>query len=438
MIWLRLALGMALVALNGVRWLRVAQREHYLPGRVTRVAWWWRFVGLGLGFRGRRPGPLAWTRRLRTIAAVWAVLSLVLVAASWPTAALAVVGAPLLVDAALFVTAPIERRLGEKWVRAARRRLDAVRPTVVAITGSYGKTSTKGYVAHLVSPVRSVVATPGSFNNRLGLARAINENLVPGTEVFVAEMGTYGPGEIRDLCEWCPPRVAAITAIGPVHLERFRTEERIVTAKAEIFERAEVAVLNGDDPRLAKLAPTLDKRVVTVHATDALVDLAPPGAPPTNVAVAIAIARELGVGDDTLRARVPTLPVADHRLTQSTSDKGFTIIDDTFNANPAGTRLALSALARSATPDGRRVVVSPGMYELGPRQAEENTAFARAAAEAATDVLIVGRTNRAALRAGAPQARRFSTREQAVGWVRDNLGHGDVVVYVNDHPDHYP
>ena len=98
------------------------------------------------------------------------------------------------------------------------------------------------------------MATPASFNNRAGLARAVNEHLADGTEVFVAEMGTYGPGEIADLCRWCPPAIAVITAIGPVHLERFGSEDRIVEAKAEITVPAADVVLQVDDPRLAALA----------------------------------------------------------------------------------------------------------------------------------------------------------------------------------------
>jgi hypothetical protein len=125
---------------------------------------------------------------------------------------------------------------------------------VVAVTGSYGKTSTKGHIAHLVRPDRTVVATPASFNNRAGLARAVNEHLADGTEVFVAEMGTYGPGEIAELCRWCPPDISVITAIGPVHLERFGSEDRIVEAKSEILRAGDDVVLAVDDPRLAALA----------------------------------------------------------------------------------------------------------------------------------------------------------------------------------------
>ena len=211
---------------------------------------------LGLSVRGRTSA-LAWTRRLRTLAAVWAALELVVLAVGaliGPVsivAAAAVLAVPLLVDAACLVTSPLEVRRSSHFVDDAAARLARVAPTVVAVTGSYGKTSTKGHIVHLVRPSLTIVATPASFNNRAGLARAINEHLADGTEVFVAEMGTYGPGEIADLCRWCPPDVAVITAIGPVHLERFRSEDRIVESKSEITGPADAVVLQVDDPRLA-------------------------------------------------------------------------------------------------------------------------------------------------------------------------------------------
>ncbi|MEO7836992.1 MAG: Mur ligase family protein, partial [Acidimicrobiales bacterium] len=313
---LAVVVGLLAAAVAGVRWLRVAQREHYLPGSVSRFAlrWWGAgpnlilglAVALGIVLAGRAPlaamvgsgalavgpfglplrgrtSPLAWTRRLRTLAGVWAALHLaavgagVLAGAGAAGAALAAAFTPLFIDAALHVTAPLERRKVKPFVDRATARLRQVGPTIVAITGSYGKTTTKGYVAHLVGGSRSVVPTPASFNNRAGLARAVNEHLTPGTEVFVAEMGTYGKGEIAQLCDWCPPDVAVICAIGPVHLERMGTEEAIVTAKSEILERARVAVLNVDHPLLANLARRREEagqRVVRCSGVDADADLA--------------------------------------------------------------------------------------------------------------------------------------------------------------------
>src|ERR1019366_4571845 len=142
---------------------------------------------------------------------------------------------------------PVEARLSKRFVDEASKRLIAVDPKVVAITGSYGKTSTKGYVAHLLSGRFRVLATPRSFNNQAGLARTVNELLLPGTEVFIAEMGTYGVGEIASMVEWVRPDVSVLTAIGPVHLERFETLETTLRAKSEIAEDAEVVVVNIDD-----------------------------------------------------------------------------------------------------------------------------------------------------------------------------------------------
>ena len=484
---LAVAVNVVAAALAGLRWLRVAQREHYLPGSASRFAlrWWFGLgpnrllavavvIGIagtvvrplgavvagvaiacgpfGLALRGKAPGPLAWTRRLRTLAAVWAGLQLVVLGVGAVTgvpavfAALGAAFVPVLVDAACAVTQPLERRLAQTFVDQAKARLQAVRPTVVAITGSYGKTSTKGYVAHLLAPSTTVVASPRSFNNRAGLARAINENLVPGTEVFVAEMGTYGPGEIAELCEWIPPRIGVITAIGPVHLERFGTEDRIVEAKSEIFDRAEVAVLNVDDDRLRSLADRLEasgKRVVRCTGADVAPMLDGVDAPAGNVACAVAVALELGVPPEDIKELVKTLPTAANRLARAQADGGWTILDDTFNSNPAGAARALDVLEAAAGSDSRRIVVTPGMVELGPRQYEENAAFARAAATRATDVVVVGHTNRKALLEGAAgrtaTVHTVDSREQAVAWVREQgLGPGDAVLYENDRPDHYP
>jgi UDP-N-acetylmuramoyl-tripeptide--D-alanyl-D-alanine ligase len=511
------AAALAAAALAGVRWLRVAQREHYLPGSVIRFArrWWSigpnRLLGaaallglagaaakvapaglvavaavaagpFGLGLKGRT-SPLVWTRRLKVLAAVAAAFAAaaialaVALAPGWTVAAaaatLVAVAAPVIVDLALVATRPLERRLGAKFVRRATTKLAAVHPKVVAITGSYGKTGTKGYVAHLVAGSLSVVATPKSYNNQNGLSRAVNDHLLPATDVFVAEMGTYGPGEIAEMCAWATPDIAVITAIGPVHLERMGDEDTITRAKAEILERAEVAVLNTDSPWLAPLADewaTEDKKVWRCSAVDRRADVcvahddtalrvfikAPGGgvrqiahvkgldAPPTNVACAVAVALELGIDPELIARRLPSLPGAPHRREVSLAKGGATVIDDTYNSNPAGAAAALRLLAELRT--GKNVVVTPGMVELGDRQSGENATFGEQAAAIASHLLVIGQTNAKALIAGArrvpggerAQVLRFARREDAVRWVTEHLGPGDAVLYENDLPDHHP
>ncbi len=487
-----------------LRWLRVAQREHYLAGSATRFAARWTraspvvngaglailaaligvgiFVGLhpllltlgasvlafwpyGLPVRGRT-APLAWTARLRRLAGALAVAFAVIVAAGVVAGrpGMAVLAGslavPLLVDAALLALGPVERRLTEKWVDSARRRLAGVAPLVVAITGSYGKTSTKEFVRHLLGATHAVVASPGSFNNRLGLARTINDHLTPGTQVLVAEMGAYGKGEIADLCSWIRPTIGVITAIGPVHLERFGSLDNVAAAKAEIVADAEVAVLNVDHPALAELAGRLGPgtRVVRCSAQDPAADVhaGPDGAVRTggeplgaydadahhggNVACAVAAALAAGVPREVVAARIAGLPGAEHRASVVTGDAGVVIVDDTYNANPAGARAALELIGSLGDDGSRRLVVTPGMVELGPRQAQENEAFAREAAGVADELVLVGLTNRKALLRGAGDAQvtMVGTRDQAVAQVKVRAGPGDVVLYENDLPDHYP
>ncbi|MBM3695078.1 MAG: UDP-N-acetylmuramoyl-tripeptide--D-alanyl-D-alanine ligase [Actinobacteria bacterium] len=496
--WVLLAAG----AVTTLRWLRVGQREHYIPWSVSRFAvrWlgstplnlllgaaigaaavaavWWPYASpaaaaglvvwpIGLGLRGRT-ARLAWTPRLRRLGAMVvlvmaavAVVGFVLGRLTVGAVAAALL-APTAVDLGLAATAPLERRLSREFVNRAARRLQAAAPRVVAITGSFGKTSTKEYARHLVQGSLHAFASPASFNNRLGLARAINEGLDPGVQVLIAEMGTYGPGEIADLCRWIPPEVAVMTAVGPVHLERFGSLEAIARAKAEILSGARVVVANWDDPLVRRevegrpglqvvrcSAVSADAEVsVLAEGSELVVRVAGEeagrllagGAFPMNVACAAGIAHALGVPPARLGERLGGLPRPQHRGAEGRSDTGVLIIDDTYNSNPSGARAAVLRLVSAMA--GRTVVVTPGMVELGRRQRAENEALAAFIASQVSDLIVVGRTNRRALLAGArggqARVRLVAHRPEAVAWVAANLGEGDGVLYENDLPDHYP
>jgi UDP-N-acetylmuramoyl-tripeptide--D-alanyl-D-alanine ligase len=273
------------------------------------------------------------------------------------------------------------------------------------------------------------------------------------------------------MCSWVHPDIAVITAIGPVHLERMKTEKGIAEAKAEILEGARVAVLNTDHPLLRDVADQAaagGQQVLRCSAVDRRSDVCVVNdsgtlrvfiradgtltreiarvsdldAPPTNVACAVAVALELGVTPEVIAKRLPGLPSAPNRRQLITHRSGATVIDDTYNANPAGAQAALQLLDHLAVDSHRRVVVTPGMVELGDRQADENQRLAADAASVATDLVIVGLSNAAALGAGAREGKarvvRVQNREQAVTWVSDQIGPGDVVLYENDLPDHFP
>jgi UDP-N-acetylmuramoyl-tripeptide--D-alanyl-D-alanine ligase len=233
-----------------------------------------------------------------------------------------------------------------------------------------------------------------------------------------------------------------------------------------------VAVLNVDHPLIERLADeraSKGERVVRCSAHQGQADVAvlesgkalvggrpiaevETAAPPTNVACAVAVALELGVGESVVVERLPTLPTAEHRLNVLTGSSGATVVDDTYNSNPAGAALALSTLARlvgSGKGPGseqeeraKTVVVTPGMVELGPRQREANASFAAAASAICTHLVVVGHTNRRALLEGARQGDAevvvVDDREEAVAWVRQHVGKGDAVLYENDLPDHFP
>ena len=498
------------------RWLRVLQREHYDPHAMIRFLGRWSsppvgpasaparvrdrrpvtlshvlvvifLVALilrsdalvvvttiaygllaptGLGLRGRT-GALRFTRRLTTIAVLVAVVGLAVAILGafaprpWLLAGAVVWAVPMLISAATRALAPYERRRARAFVESAQRRLAAVGPRVVGITGSYGKTSTKNHLADLLAGT-GVVASPASFNNQAGLSRAINENLAEGTRVFVAEMGTYGPGEIRDLCAWCPPEIAVITAIGPVHLERMGSLDVIEAAKFEITERASTVVVNVDDTRLAGWTGRLrDAGTKVVRASarvgdaDVVVTSGPrwrviiggeeigdlearAGLQATNVACALAAALELGLARGEVIERLAGLSGVAHRAQVALAPSGVTVIDDTFNANPASADASLALLFGLDVP-GRRVVVTPGLIELGNLQPGANISLAQKVLVRGGELVVVGRTNALELVRGAEnRARRVDRREQAVAWVRESLVAGDAVLYLNDLPDHYP
>jgi UDP-N-acetylmuramoyl-tripeptide--D-alanyl-D-alanine ligase len=493
----------ALLALgvSGYRWLRVAQREHYIAGSCAATARRWittrqpnavlaaasvALLGLAVGvdrwfavpaaaLAGAFPWPmplrgtppLAFTRRATTLAGGSAIVAAVAaiavgLATSWPvglTAAAVLV--PVLVDAAAAVAAPLERRALERHRAVAERRLRQVDPFVIAVTGSWGKTSTKNHIRDLLAGVAEVVASPASWNNTAGLSRTVNEHLTDTTEVLVAEMGTYGPGEIRDMCRWVRPRVGVICAIGPMHLERMRTIDTIVAAKSEILSGVDTAILWVDDPHLAALADGLtDRRVVRVGTRggqgldvevhrdgeqlvvwsggEVIGSLPAEGGPhPGNLGCAVAAALAYGATSDDVSARLAALTQPSHRATVGTNDAGVIVIDDTFNSNPAGARAAVERLTTLVS--GRRAVVTPGMIELGPVQDEENERLARAVVESGATLIAVGWTNRRALvRGGGPDIVTLPSRDAARAWIRTHLGQGDGVLWENDLPDHYP
>ena len=500
------ALAVAAVLL---RWLRVSQREHYLAGSCVKFVWRWLRVSppntvlAGIGLAGLILGLYSEVSSRATLAALSALaVSVCVVAFPWPmpllgeprlrftrrasrlaaittlpcvlvsTMLIFVIGLPLSVavvcmfvpaitDVSAALASPMEKRMALKFRHRAATRLAEVSPIVIAVTGSWGKTSTKEHIRDLLIGDRSVVASPASYNNAAGLSKTINELLTDTAEVFVAEMGMYRPGEIRDLCSWIRPNIAVITSVGPMHLERAGSMEQIVAAKSEVLERADAAVLWVDDPQLASLSKSCEvSRVwrvgrsggslldveVDVQANEVVVRTGAvevgrcpvdSGVHPGNVGCAVAAAAACGATLERLRERLPMLSSPQHRSVPYDAPNGMLVIDDTFNSNPAGAIAALELLRHRV--EGRRAVVTPGMVELGVEQFRRNVELGAAVVDSGASLVVVGRINRRSLMTGAGgDAVTVRNRREAREWVRETLSRNDGVLWENDLPDHYP
>jgi len=390
--------------------------------------------------------------------------------------------APLALPLANALNYPIEAGFRRMFRERARRRLRRAGPTVIGITGSYGKTSTKEYLAHILRGRYRVLATPKSYNTLMGVCIVINEELELDEPVdyFIVEMGAYVEGEIREICELTRPQISMVMAVGPQHLERFGSLENTAKAKYEIIEALPpdgVGVFNWDDAYVramyergypeVRIAVTWQNAEHATQlrfiATDVqetldgieftLVDTLLTEEKRftsrligrhnvTNILMAVAVARHLGMSLNEIALRVATLEPAEHRLQRKTLPGGITVIDDAYSANPVGAKTALDVLALHR--DGRRVLITPGIVELGPLQEQENARLGHYAAQVCTDIVLVGIEQTQPIQRGIHEAgfdgerlHVFDTRDEAIAWFRSALQEGDTVLFLNDLPDTY-
>lgn len=328
---------------------------------------------------------------------------------------------------------PFQVRQNQRYLKEAHHILDHLNPTVIGLTGSFGKTSTKYILNHILGTQAPTLATPGSVNTPLGIARVVREQLQPHHAYFLAEMGAYGPGSIARLCRLAPPCISCITALGPAHYERFKSLATVAAAKFEIaaatHAQGGACVLSVDAMPDDLWTPYVHAnpsgyRLVTARAElirpgDYYIEKAhetPKGLALTishngkatsfqtplygeaqigNLATAFAVAVELGAQPAALAAAMASVQPAPHRLNVQQAGTQ-TIIDDSYNANPAGFRMALRTLtliaganAKNKTPARRRVLLTPGMVELGALHAEEHTKLGVLAVQNADVILAI-------------------------------------------------
>ena len=435
--------------------------------------------------------PLAFTARLQRLLGTATVLALLVVGTGAAAGGLigapegylsflaglllADLGAPFWVLAATALNLPVERYVQEGFKRQARATIqDRPDLLVLGITGSYGKTSTKFIVTEILRQRFNVCATPSSYNTPMGLCIVINNKLRPEHQVLVLEMGIRYPGDIAELCAIARPELAIVTSVGPAHLETMGTIEAIADEKADIVRYAAPGapvVLNMDDERVATMASEATGPVWRVSASGhpeadisaSNIAYGPEGTAFTvtddtgttatfrtellgqhnvlNILLGVAVGRQQGLRLRQIAHAVRRVAPVEHRL-QLRQQGPITVIDDAFNSNPVGARNALAILGQFDT--GRRVIVTPGMVELGARQAEENHELGRHMADHVDLAVLVGEEQTRPIREGLQAAnfpdesvRTFDTLFDAQAFLKSYTRKGDVVLYENDLPDQY-
>lgn len=318
------------------------------------------------------------------------------------------------------INKPVEKMIFNHFKRMAKKKLkDMTDLKKVAITGSYGKTSSKNILNDILNVRYNSYATEKSFNTMNGLMISINNKLDKFTDIFISEMGAFKRGEIKELCDLIEPNYGILTTIGTAHLESFGSRENIQKAKFELIDSLPsdgIAILNMDDPYqinydiksdCKKVWVSIKNKKADVYASD--IKLSYKGtsfkvyfkdekesisletkllgdANVYNILEAVALAYNLGLSLKEIQIGVKRIKPIEHRL-ELKKYGDINIIDDAYNSNPIGAKMAVDVLGMM---DGTRIIVTPGMIELGEKQDEYNMEFGKQIAKVCDEVILVG------------------------------------------------
>ena len=347
---------------------------------------------------------------------------------------------------------------------------------VIGVTGSYGKTSSKNILADILNIKYATLPSPRNLNTPYGLIITINNHLDKFTEVFIAEMGAYVRGEIKDLCNLVHPKYGILTRIGTAHLESFGSEENIQKTKFELIESLPldgVGVLNRDDPKQVSydlknkckiLWIGIDEKDVDVHASNikcssvgTTFDVTFKGDKKKyefetkllgnhnvyNILAGLALGREFGISIPKLQQAVRNVKQVEHRLELKKMGY-FYQIDDAYNSNPVGAKSALEVLSMMP---GLKVVVTPGMIELGDKEEELNKELGKqiATISKADYVVLIGEKRTLPIKEGLKEAKYnmdnlivYNDVKEAYNFIRGIKTKKDIyALFENDLPDTY-
>ncbi len=376
-----------------------------------------------------------------------------------------------------FVNMPIEKAISFWYYNDAKRIIRSHnRLIIVGVTGSYGKTSTKNYLYRMLSEKYNVLVTPGNFNTTLGVVRTIREHLRPQHQIFIVEMGAKQVGDIKEICDLVRPSIGIVSSVGEAHLETFGSVENIQKTKFELIEALPadgLGVVNFDSQSIRDFsnynakckvlsysveAEGADFRAknVSYNASGLAFDMEVGGVTQSfrshllgggnvlNLLAGIVVADHLKVPARSLQIAISQLKPVEHRLSMQRSG-GLTILDDAYNSNPDGARMALAVLRDFEREEGaKRVVITPGFVEMGVSQYDANYQLGRVVAESCDYAVVVNKLNREAICSGLKSA-GFSDEKLHVAnslngarrHLADVLKVGDVVLYENDLPDSF-
>lgn len=429
--------------------------------------------------------PLVYTPRVKRMLFTETVLSLIVIIAvaipslnaSHETYALLTLAlifglSPVLCLVANLINKPVELSINQYYINDAKKMLRQCHDLkIIGITGSYGKTSVKYYLTTLLKGKYNVLMTPESYNTPMGVVKTIRGSLKATHEIFVCEMGAKWVGDIKELCDIVHPQHGVITSIGPQHLESFKTLDAVKNTKFELADSLPedgMLFLNADDENIRDHGcnrPYISYSVegeadyvaydlsVSERGTSFTVKT-PEGETAEfstrligrhnvlNIVGAIAISHKMGIALKDLRGQVRKLEGVPHRL--QLSDKGnVAIIDDAYNSNPSGTKAALEALSLF---DGYKILVTPGMVELGEKQDELNREFGRNAAAVCDYVVLVGAKQAVPIKAGLLDKKYDESKIFIASGINEALDHvyalnshgrKKIILLENDLPDNY-
>ena len=381
----------------------------------------------------------------------------------------------IVVFIAKIINTPIEKCVYLHFKTKAQSKLKSMSNLkIIGITGSYGKTSSKRILADVLNIKYNALPTPRSLNTYNGLIMTVNNYMDKFTEIFIAEMGAYVKGEIAGLCRLVKPKYGILTTIGTAHLETFGSQENIQQGKFELIESLPgdgFGILNGDDPlqvsyKLKNKVKTIwvgiDNKDVDVHASNikcsnkgTSFDVTFKGDSKKyhfetkllgnhnvyNILEAIACGKEFGIEIEELIKAVAGVRPIEHRL-ELKKLGDFYMIDDAYNSNPVGAKRALEVLNMMP---GIKVVVTPGMIELGDKEEEYNKAFGEQISEVADYVVLIGEKKTKPIKEGLLEKNFdkekiivFNDVREAYLFIEGLVGKEEVyALFENDLPDTY-